>query len=119
MNIAESFQVKIVSTPEFIRAVESEAKANPEKMKVLSSGREKDPSFLEFGLVEVAAIVTTVTGVFYLIELGSKIFKWIKEDKAKRVVIQTPRRRVEIVATEDLTESEVQEILRRSIEIAT
>lgn len=119
MDIPKEIQVKLLSSPELIHELEKEAQKNPTQLKIISTGREKDPTFLEFDIAEVATIVTVVQGAFYLGQLSLQLYQLLKSNKAKRVVLQTPLRRVEITATTDLTEDQVRDILKYAVKIAS
>ena len=119
MSIPKVVQIKILSTPEFIQELKNEATNKSKTIKVLSSGVEKDPTALEFGLDEVATMLAIIQGSFYIGEFCSMIWRQFKDGKAKRVVIQTPLRRVEIILSEDLTEDSIRSILKKAIDIAS
>ncbi len=115
MDTPEFIEIKLLSTPEVIQEFEAEWNAFPDQVKIVSSGPEKDPTYLEFGLMEVAAIVAIVQGALYFGEISAKLYRWLKDNKNKnkRIVIQTPLGSTEFVATNDLTEAEVREHLKR------
>ncbi|MBI3004433.1 MAG: hypothetical protein HYY49_03350 [Ignavibacteriales bacterium] len=117
MSPLPEIQIKFLSSSEFIRELETDFRKVGEEVKVISSGPEKDPTELDFGLNEVAAIVTIIQGSFYLGELAFKLFSALKASREKTVVVQTPFHRAEIHAHNDLTQEEVQRILKSIIEL--
>ncbi len=119
MSHSASFQVKVLSSPAFIDFLRREWATSPsQQVQVISSGPERDPTFLAFDLSEVAALVGILEGSLFIGMFVHQVFAGLQSGKTKRVVIQTPMRRVEVVATKDLTEAHVREILQGSLKIA-
>ena len=115
MEFPEQIQVKIISTPEVIQALENDWATKPAQIQIISSGQERDIQSYQFGLMEAAALVAIVQGGAYLGELGLKLFHYLKEssNRARTIIIQTPVGRWEFVSRDDLTEAEVNDALKK------
>lgn len=117
MEAPKSVQVKILSTPSFSEAFKAEAQGNSESIKILSAGVEKDPTKLAFDIGNVESIVAIISGAFYLGEMSVKIYQWLKGGDIPKAVIHTPIRTIEITNHDGLTEEEISNLLRRSLEV--
>ncbi|HLL77393.1 MAG TPA: hypothetical protein VK421_19215 [Pyrinomonadaceae bacterium] len=115
MQLHDQIQVKIIGSPEVVEEIRSDWAARPDQAQVVSSGPERDINSYRYGLTEIATIVGIIEGVAALGELGKKLYDYLKGggDDARTIIVQTPLGRWEFVARDDLTEAEVQEILRK------
>ncbi len=117
MSTPESIQIEILSSPDFIKKFGEEAETNPDKIRIIRSGKVEEATELAFGIAEVAAVLTIIQFSFYLTELPAKIHRWIRETNSKRICIQTPVKRIEIIYHKNLTEEEIRNILKASLKI--
>jgi hypothetical protein len=115
MSVPETIQIKVISSRDVIEELEKDFRKSPDQIRLVSSGPDDDPTSWQFGILEVAAIVTTMQGTFYLGELSLKIYKHLQKQKdaKRRIVVITPLGRAEFVASADLTEAQIKETLRR------
>jgi hypothetical protein len=115
MEVPEQIQVKIVSTPDIVEEFKRDWSTQGEDVQILSSGPEKDLFTYQFGLAEIASVVAFVKGASYLGELAVKIYRRLTEgdQKDKRIIVQTPLGRWEFVSRNDLTQTEVTDILKK------
>jgi len=115
MEFPEQIQVKVISSPKVIEEFKSDWSAQSDQIQILSSGPERNMSSYPFGLMEAAALVAIVQGGVYFVELGAKLFRYLKanSNEGKKIIIQTPLGRWEFVSRDDLTENEVKDVLKR------
>lgn len=118
MTVMDEFQIKILGAKEQMDQLNEHANQFTEDIQVERYGIEKDPTNLKFGLAEVASLVAIAQGTVGLALLGKKIFDLLKEGKGRRIVIQTPMRRIELMSAADLTAEEVQNALTHVVKAA-
>ncbi|MBK8251078.1 MAG: hypothetical protein IPK82_00215 [Polyangiaceae bacterium] len=108
-------QVKVLAAQTLVDELAEQAEANPTAVQIISKGTEKDPTALEFELGDVANIIALVEGAIIAGEWGYRLYKWISANKNRRVVIQTPTRRIQLHYSEGMTEEEVRTALQQLI----
>lgn len=76
-----------------------------------------DPYSYNLDLVDVATIVTVITGGLYFAGLAKKIFDAIKDRHNCGITIQTPFAKGEIKFSKELTEEEIQQKLSELVKV--
>jgi hypothetical protein len=113
MDTLTVVQVKFISTPELIQEIENHLRSQPESATVQSVKPVADVTSYQFGLTELAEIVTVVQGAYLAGQLAAKLHQLLQERRAsnRRIVIQTPLGRSEFLASEALTEEQIRAIV--------
>jgi hypothetical protein len=112
MNKKREIELKILGDKELVLQIRSSIERQSEGYEVISSEIKRDRSALEFGLVEVAALLTVIQGTVFLVDFANKLLSSLKQFKSKTVVLQTPLRRIEVKYSKDLTEKELERLLK-------
>lgn len=110
----KTIQVKLMGPPDTIQALQQALQASPRQAKIVSSGPVEDPTLLEFGLMDWAAVVAIVQATLYFGELSAMLYQHLQDnkDKTRRIVVQTPLGRAEFVPSKDLTPRQIQDALQ-------
>ena len=111
MTAMDEIQIKILGAKEQMDELNKYATQFTDEIQIERYGIEKDPTNLKFGLAEVASLVAIVNGAAGIAILGKKIFDLLRGGSARRIIIQTPMRRIELISSADLTAAEVQDAL--------
>lgn len=117
MSIPEKIKVKFISDSEFIEEVENISNDYPNDFTIIEKKEERDAARLGFDIAIAASVVTIITGIFFTVELAAKIKSWLSKNNTNRIIVQTPFGYVEIRKDRDMTEEEVQRLLRRAINL--
>jgi hypothetical protein len=115
MTDIDEIQIKILGAKDQMDQLEEYARQFTEEIQIERYGIERDPTNLKFGLAEVVSLVAIAKGAVGAAILAKKIFELLRGDKARRIVVQTPMRRIELVSSTDLTPEEVQDALKHVI----
>lgn len=117
MDKQDKIQVKLSGSPEDIGEWDTDLQQMQGQVSISSRSQERDPTALNFGLVEVAALVTIMTFGFYSLELVTKIYvtlqrnKKQKNAKTKVIIVETPLGRSVFTATDNLSKEQIKEKL--------
>jgi hypothetical protein len=103
-------QVKFQGDPELIEEIRQETSGHGE-VEILSTGMERDPTYLHFGLAEVASLIAIVQGAYWVGDLARKVHGWVTGKKDRRLFVQTPFGQWDFVSDDDLTEEDVRTAL--------
>ena len=115
MNQVPIIQVKFRGAPGLIEELRYEA--DEEDVEIISVGTERDPTYLHFGIAEVASLVAIIQGAYWVGDLARKIHRLLKKNKDKkeeqnrRLSVQTPFGQWEFVSDDALTEEDVRQVL--------
>lgn len=118
MTSASPVQVKFLSDKSDIERLHSYLRERTNTVDIQRHGTEKDPSNLAFGIAEVAALVALFKDALPFLEMGKFIFELLHDTSQKKIVIQTPMRRIELVSSVDLTRAEIDEALAALVKVA-
>ena len=117
MKKNDSLRIKVVAENNIIHNLQSLFSSNIEDVKIIGDGEIDNSTKLEFGLLEISAIITIISSAFYIGKFCGELFKLIKEHNAKKVYIQTPIRTVEINNHKNLSKKEIKNILEKAIKL--
>jgi hypothetical protein len=113
-----NFLVEIIAEEKFIDLIKKESVAAEKDISIISEKHNIKTIEQPFGLIELAALIAVIQGIFYLGELAIKIVKWMKETKTERVTINTQVcKNIIIINDDNLTVEYVLEKLKKSVEI--
>lgn len=115
MVLEQDVELRIIGDKEFVSDIYSCIENQEDDYEVILNEVNKDQSSFEFGLVEVAALVTIIQGAVFLGDFVYKLLDSLKRSKSKSIVLQTPIKRVEINYSEDLTDKELMKILKQMV----
>lgn len=113
MNSQETIQVKFSGSPQDMDYWEKEFQQAQGQVNISSKSQEKDPTALNFGLIETAALVTIITFGFYSAELGTRIFVFFKgvgarkDAKNKVLIVETPLGKAVFTASDELSKEQI------------
>lgn len=118
MTVMDEVQIKVLGAKEQMDELNEYSKQFAEEIQVERYGIEKDPTNLKFGLAEVASWVAITKGAVGVTILAKKIFDLLRGGRGRRIIIQTPMRRIELISSDDLTAEEVQDALTHIVKAA-
>lgn len=113
MNSQETIQVKFSGSPQDMDYWEKEFQQAQGQVNISSKSQEKDPTALNFGLIETAALVTIITFGFYSAELVTRIFVFFKEAGARKdaknkvLIVETPLGKAVFTANDELSKEQI------------
>jgi hypothetical protein len=118
MTSTASIQVKFLSDKSDIARLYAHLRERPGNVDIQRHGAEKDQTSLAFGIGDVASLVATFSDVATFLEIGKFIFDLLRTDQGKKIIIQTPVRRIEFVSTTTLSRAEIDEALDHLVKAA-
>ena len=117
MDASQYFELKLIGDQVFIDQLKRYAEQEPDNLKVESEAKDEDPTRLGFDLATVSAVVVLVKGTLLAGELGAKLWKWMRQSQANKVVIQTPFQTLELHKEAGVTEEDVRKLLKAATEL--
>ena len=104
-------RTEILCSPEFVQTFRTFAESKTSEVEIRDVSMKKDRTELQFGIVEVAAIVTIIQGSVYLgKEMAQLLGEWLKDNPREKIVIRTLAGHEEL--SSELDESEILEYLK-------
>ena len=117
MSSTSDIEVNFFGTEDFSSALQSSFLETPDQVRVMRSGTLTNPREFNWGLTQIAEVITIVTAAFYFGELALRVYKALKVSKSKKVVLQTPIRTIEIANDDTLTPEQIEKILKQLVKI--
>jgi len=105
-------QVRVVAPSDLIQGLRDEVVGRMGNESLLDHGTVDHPTSLDFDYSHVATVVGLVNASLLLGRFAKIIYGWLAKNPGKRILIQTPLRRVELVSTIGLEEEEIKRKLR-------
>jgi hypothetical protein len=88
-----------------------------ENFPILSSGTVENPGRLALDFDTISSIVTTVSALFFSGPIVPGLLRLLRKNKGSRIIIDGPRKRIEIEWHSDVTEDEISNALRQAATI--
>ena len=83
-----------------------------EDLPVLSSGTVDNPGRLALDFDTVSSIVTMASTLFFSGPIVPSLLRLLKKNKKSRIIVDGPRKRIEIEWHVDVSEEEIRQALR-------
>lgn len=109
----DQVRVRILGAKSDTDLLHQSLSTNPASIQIQQYGKADQGTNLAFGVAEVMLILALINGTNALTSLCEKIHSVMKTPQSKVIVIQTPMGRVEIRSSENLTQQEVEDLIRR------
>ena len=84
--------------------------------QVIETRPERDEAKQAFGVGELVTVILVTKAAYYTGKLAQLIFDWIRRSRSK-IFIRTPYGSVEIVYAADLTQEQVQVLLKKAADL--
>ena len=109
--------IRIRITSEESLIAELEQMLRDEDLPILSSGVVENPGKLALDFDTVSSIVTSVSALFFSGPIIPGLLGLLRKNKKHRILIDGPRKRIEITWHSDVTEAEISDALRQAAAI--
>jgi hypothetical protein len=109
-------RLKFLSSPDFIEALSEEFESD-QLIESSEVREETDPSNLALDLDAVSSIIAIVSFAVVDGPIVPKIRRALERTRPREVVLKSVGRTVRIEFSDDLTDDEVRELMRRAVEL--
>jgi hypothetical protein len=109
--------VRLRITSEESIIAELEQVLRDENLPVLSSGAVENPGRLALDFDTVSSIVTSVSALFFSGPIVPGLLGLLRKNKKSRIIVDGPRKRIEITWHSEVTEAEISDALRQAAAI--
>jgi hypothetical protein len=105
---------RIRITSEELVIADLEQVLRKEQLPVLSSGVVENPGRLALDFGTVSSVVTVASALFFSGPIVPELLHLLRKHRKHRIIIDGPRKRVEIEWRPDITEEDIRKALREA-----